>query len=69
MSAAVRRLVPHELTPAWLLDHLVGEGKQRWRNREVERLRRLEIEHQLEFGRLLNRQIAGFCALEDLIDE
>ena len=52
-----------------LFDHLVGKGKQRRRKREVERFRRLEIEHQLEFGRLLNRQIAGFCALEDLIDE
>ena len=51
------------------LDHLVGKGKQRRRKREVERFRRPEIEHQLEFGRLLNRQIAGFCALEDLIDE
>src|SRR5262249_32532894 len=43
--------------------------KQRRRNREVERLRRLEIEHQIKFRRLLDRQIAGLGALENLVDE
>src|SRR5262245_4771467 len=51
------------------LDHLVGKRKQRRWNCEVEHPRRLEIEHELEFGWLLNRQIAGFCALQDLVDE
>src|SRR6516164_10537756 len=51
-----------------LFDHLVGESKQRRRNREVERLRRLEIEHQIEFRRLLDWQIAGLGALENLVD-
>jgi hypothetical protein len=70
MAAAV--IKTGRISFAWRLrslDHLVGKGKQRRWKREVERFRRLEIEHQLEFGRLLNRQIAGFCALEDLIDE
>src|SRR5437764_7204456 len=40
-----------------LLDHLVGAREQRLRNRQSERLRGLEVDRQLEFGRLLNRQI------------
>jgi len=34
-----------------------------------ERLRRLEVDHQLELGRLLDGQVGGLGALEDLIDE
>ena len=34
-------------------DHLVGAREQRWRNIEAERLRGLEVDHQLEFGRLV----------------
>ena len=37
-----------------------------WRDREAERLGGLEIDDQLEFGRLLDRQIGGLGALEDL---
>jgi len=33
-----------------LLDHLVGKREQFVGNLEVERLRRLEIDHQLELG-------------------
>ena len=46
-----------------LLDHLVGGGEQLIGNGEAERLRGLEIEHQLEFSRTLNRQIRGFSPL------
>jgi hypothetical protein len=49
------------------LDH-VGDGLQRERNRQAECLRRLEIDHQLELGRLQNREVGGFLALEDTID-
>jgi hypothetical protein len=47
---------------AALLDHLVGAGLQRERHGKPERPGRFEVDHQLEFGRLLNRQFAGFGA-------
>src|SRR5712691_6236143 len=37
------------------------------RHVDAERLGRLEVDHQLEFGRLLDRQIAGLGALQDLV--
>src|SRR5439155_21148759 len=45
------------------------KGKQRWRYREANRLGGLEVDHQLELSRLLDRQIAGLSALENLVDE
>src|SRR5437870_1260698 len=47
-------------------DDLVGELQDRLRHREAERLCGLEIDDQLESGRLLDRQIGGLGALEDL---
>src|SRR4029077_791670 len=46
-------------------DHLVGAAEQRNRDRDAERLSGLEIEDQLDFRRLLDRQIGRFLALED----
>jgi hypothetical protein len=40
-----------------LVDHLVGAGEQRLWHDQAERLRRFEIDHQLELGRPLDRQI------------
>src|SRR5262245_6145410 len=54
--------------PARLFDHLVGAGEQRIRNRHVNCLRGLEVDHQLELGRRLYRQIGGLLAPEDAID-
>ena len=51
-----------------LLDHLVGEGEDRLRHREAERLRRLQIDEQLELRRLLHRQFRRFRPFEDLVD-
>jgi hypothetical protein len=48
---------------ASLFDHLVGDREQLVRNFQVERRRRAEIDHQLEFGRLLDRQITRFSPL------
>src|SRR4051812_11357729 len=46
-------------------NHLVGDGKHaRW-NGDAERLGRLEIDDQIEFGGLHNRQIARLFAPQD----
>src|SRR5215471_16594618 len=50
------------------LDHLVGAGEQHWRHANAERPSGLEIDHQLIFGRLLDRQTRRLLALEDTID-
>lgn len=42
-----------------LFDHLVCAGEQCRRDRNVERLRRLEIDHQFKTRRLLHRQITS----------
>jgi hypothetical protein len=49
-------------------DHLVGARKQHGRNIEAKRPGGVEIDHQLEFGRLLHRQISGLLAPEYPID-
>src|SRR5262249_59591512 len=46
-------------------DRLVGAADERQRNREAERLCGLEIDDQLHFGGLLDRQIGGLLALEN----
>ena len=47
------------------LDHLIGARKERLRHRKPERLGGLEIDHQLECGRPLDRQIGGLGPLKD----
>jgi hypothetical protein len=49
-------------TAARLFDHLIGLCEQRGRHGKAERLGGLEIYHQLELGRLFNRQITRFRA-------
>src|SRR5262245_65620157 len=49
------------------LDHLVGAGEQRQRDRQAERLGGREIDHQLELDRGLNWKLAWFRALENAI--
>ena len=41
------------------LDHLVGAAEQRERNGEAERLRGDQIDDELEFGWLLDRNVGG----------
>jgi hypothetical protein len=50
-------------------DHLVGEGEDRWRDHQSERLRGLQVGHKLEGRRLLDGQVGGLRSLEDPIDE
>ena len=51
-----------------LLDHLVGAAEQYRRHFQPDRLRRLEIDHQLELGRLLDGQLARIRSFENLVD-
>src|SRR6516165_9685476 len=48
------------------LDDLVGASEDRWRDRYPEHGRSLHVYHQLELGRLLDRNIHGLCAAQDL---
>src|SRR5262249_36201246 len=59
------RLIP--VCPARLLDHLIRQEEQRWRDRDPERLGRLEVDDQLEFYGLLHRQVGGLGAFQDLV--
>src|SRR5437660_11326244 len=51
-----------------LLDYLVRAQQDRLRNREPERLRGFEVDHQLESRWLFNGQVGWFGALENLAD-
>src|SRR5712691_6505204 len=60
---------PARLTPgpfSWM-DQLIRAQQQGLRDRQAERLRGLEVDDQLELGRLLHRQVGGLGALQDLI--
>ena len=50
------------------LDHLVGARKQCRRHIQAKRLRGLEIDRQLVFGRRLHGEVGGLLAFEDAID-
>jgi hypothetical protein len=50
-------------------NHFVRPRQRGWRNRDADLLRCLEINDELELRRLLDRQISGLCAFQDLVDE
>ena len=47
-----------------LFDHLVGAAEKRERHGEAKRLGSLEINDELDFYRLLNREVRRLLALE-----
>src|SRR5262249_18540777 len=49
-------------------DHLVGDQQQVTRNFEIERFGGFEIDDKFVLGRLLDRKIGGFRALQNLAD-
>jgi hypothetical protein len=54
---------------AALFDHLVGARKQcRW-HKDAKRLCGLQIDHQIELGRLFDRQVGRLRTHENLVDE
>jgi hypothetical protein len=50
-----------------LFDNLISEQKERFRDREPKCFRGLEIDSQIELGRLLNGQVGGPRALQNLV--
>src|SRR5262245_16112810 len=52
-----------------LFDHLVGAREQDRRDIETQGPCRLQVDHELELGPLLDRQIGWLCPFEDLVDE
>ena len=50
---------------AYLFDHLIGAREQCGWNRDAERLRRLQVDNQLDLGRLLHRQVGRLFAFQD----
>jgi hypothetical protein len=59
LCAKSRQSAPQQIT---LLDHLVSGNEQSLRHRDAERLRSLEINHQVEFRRLFDWEIRWFSA-------
>ena len=68
-SASAKRLRAYAAKTAGLLDHLMGEREQLVGNIQAERLGALEVDHKLELGRLLNRQVGWLSAFEDSSSE
>src|SRR3990172_68291 len=50
------------------LDHPIGAQQERLRNRQPQRLRGLEVEHQLKLVGLLEWKIGGLPPLEQSVD-
>ena len=57
--------LPRKRTSDRLFNHLVGGHLHDLRHCEVQRLGGLEVDHELEFGGLHDRQVGGFLTLQN----
>ena len=57
----------HRAVPS--LDHLIGSGKQGGRHRNAQSASGLQIDPYPVARRLLDGQIGGFAAMDDLVDQ
>src|SRR4051812_49783184 len=68
MSPAALSINPgRRPTETGLLDDLCRLLERRWLDRDAERLGGLQVDHAVKLCWLLNRQVSGLCALEDLV--
>jgi hypothetical protein len=51
-----------------LFDHIVGATEHQWRHGETQRLGGLEVDHQLELSRQLDREVGWLGAFKDTVD-
>src|SRR5256885_15940039 len=58
----------HQLCLAHSLDHLVGAQQERLRDRQAERLRGGQADDEIEFRRLLDREVTGLRSAQNLVD-
>jgi hypothetical protein len=56
------------MRPCTSLNHFVRTRQELRGNLDTKRRRGLQIDHQLERGRLLDREVCGLCFLQDLVD-
>src|SRR6516225_624647 len=68
-SAHLTGLKMIRISRAFSFNHLVGQQQERLGDGQPHRFRGLEVDHQLELRRPLDRQIAGAGALEDFVHE
>src|SRR5262245_49726539 len=66
---AIRASVMRTRGQRALLDHVVGPKEHRLRDRQAEGLGGLEVDDELELGGLLDGQVGGLGASQDLVDE
>src|SRR5262245_11435157 len=64
MAAAIRLSQQHSCS----FNHLVGAGEQRRRYGEAKHLRGHQIDDEVEFGRLLDRNVGRFRPAQNLVD-
>ena len=48
-------------------DHVVGAAEQRLRDGQAEGFGGFDVDHQLELGGLLDREVCRFCTLQNLV--